>query len=89
MSPGPFSPDGDTAPEIYRKHVARIEDLEKDNKRLVKDSADAEKRWKKAEEELADIREADGDTTEGGDKASEAKLVSITTPGQIHATDNS
>lgn len=60
-SPGPFSPDGDTAPDIYRKHVARIEELEKDNKRLSKDSADADKRWKKAEEELADLREAEGD----------------------------
>lgn len=61
LSPGPFSPDGDTAPDIYRKHVARIEELEKENKRLSKESAESEKRWKKAEEELADLREAEGD----------------------------
>lgn len=58
-SPGPLSPDGDTAPDIYRKHVARIEELEKENKRLQKESSDSEKRWKKAEDELADLREDD------------------------------
>ncbi|KAH7325797.1 hypothetical protein B0I35DRAFT_457191 [Stachybotrys elegans] len=63
VPPGPFSPEGDTAPDIYRKHVAKIEELEKENKRLAKESADAEKRWKKAEEELADLREADGDAS--------------------------
>ncbi|PNY28412.1 Uncharacterized protein TCAP_01671, partial [Tolypocladium capitatum] len=63
-SPGPFPPDGgDTAPDIYRKHMARIEELEKETKRLAKEAADSEKRWKKAEEELSDLREADGDET--------------------------
>jgi hypothetical protein len=63
VSPGPsaFSPDGDTAPEIYRKQALRIEELERDNKRLAKDAQDGEKRWKKAEEQLEDIREADVD----------------------------
>ena len=64
-APGfPFTtPDGEvaTAADIYRKQVARIEDLEKENKRLARESADAEKRWQKAEGELADLREADGD----------------------------
>ncbi|KAH7149179.1 hypothetical protein B0J13DRAFT_621069 [Dactylonectria estremocensis] len=64
-SPVPFSPDGDTAPEIYRKHVARIEDLEKENKRLAKEASDSEKRWQKAEEELADIRDDDSDDADG------------------------
>ncbi|RYP30437.1 hypothetical protein DL767_006248 [Monosporascus sp. MG133] len=53
--------EGETAPEIYRKQVARIEDLEKENKRLAKEAADAEKQWRKAEEELAELREADVD----------------------------
>jgi hypothetical protein len=57
----PFSPDGETAPDIYRKHLARIEELEKENKRLSKEAADSEKRWQKAENELADIREAEGE----------------------------
>ncbi|CAI6097659.1 hypothetical protein V2G26_003040 [Clonostachys chloroleuca] len=75
--PGVASPpDGDTAPDIYRKHVARIEELEKENKRLEKESADAEKRWKKAEEELADLREAEGDdvpASTGGDDIEKLK----------------
>lgn len=79
FSPGPFSPDGDTAPEIYRKHVAKIEDLEKENKRLAKEASDSEKRWQKAEEELADIRDADGDdaAAEGGDNGQVDKLVRV------------
>lgn len=78
LSPGPLSPDGETAPDIYRKHVARIEDLEKENKKLSKEHADSEKRWQKAEEELADLREADAEPSSSkGDKDSEIdKLVS-------------
>lgn len=59
MSPGPLSPEIETAPDIYRKHVARIDELERENRRLAKESGDAEKRWKKAEDELADLREAE------------------------------
>ncbi|KAI1345065.1 hypothetical protein F5Y15DRAFT_364738 [Xylariaceae sp. FL0016] len=69
----PLSPEGETAPEIYRKQVARIEDLEKENKRLAKEAGDSEKRWQKAEEELADLREADGD---GSDSSQLEKLKS-------------
>ncbi|RAL64090.1 hypothetical protein DID88_003278 [Monilinia fructigena] len=60
-----FSPSGDTAPDIYRKQALRIEDLERENKRLSKEAVDSEKRWKKAEEELEDLREADGESTKG------------------------
>ncbi|CRK47684.1 hypothetical protein BN1723_007703 [Verticillium longisporum] len=63
LSPGPFSPDGESATDIYRKHVTRIEELEKENKRLAKDAAESEKRWKKAEEDLADLREEDGEAS--------------------------
>lgn len=80
MSPGPFSPEGDTAPDIYRKHVARIEELEKENKRVTKEAADSEKRWKKAEEELADLRESDG--KDGKDSQTE-KLVCIAGENRI------
>ena len=62
---GPFSPEGETAPDIYRKHVVRIEELERENKRFQKEAADAEKRWQKAEEELADLREVEGEGGEG------------------------
>ncbi|KAH8893426.1 hypothetical protein GQ53DRAFT_645311 [Thozetella sp. PMI_491] len=60
LSPGLFSPDGETAPDIYRKQVSRIEELEKENKRLAKEASDSEKRWQKAEEELDTLRESDG-----------------------------
>ncbi|KAI0434453.1 hypothetical protein F5Y09DRAFT_328323 [Xylaria sp. FL1042] len=61
-----LSPEGETAADIYRKQVARIEDLEKENKRLAKEAADAERRYKKAEEELADLQEADQEGSENG-----------------------
>ncbi|KAI8950694.1 hypothetical protein F4801DRAFT_335037 [Xylaria longipes] len=65
---GPLSPmltpEGETAADIYRKQVARIEDLEKENKRLAKEASDAERRYQKAEEELADLQEADQDGSE-------------------------
>ena len=70
LSPNPFSPEGDTAPDIYRKQALRIEDLEKENKRLAKEAADGEKRWKKAEEELEDFREAEGDAIANGNERS-------------------
>lgn len=65
----PFSPEGDTAPEIYRKQAIRIEELEKENKRLAKEASDGEKRWKKAEEELEDLREADDEPKEAKNAA--------------------
>lgn len=78
-SPGYFPADGDTAPEIYRKQAVKIEELEKENKRLTKDASDGEKRWKKAEEELEDLREAEGDSpsklTAGGSSGEIEKLV--------------
>ena len=54
------SPEENSAPDIYRKQAARIEELEKDNKRLGKEVSEGERRWKKAEEELEDLREAEG-----------------------------
>ena len=72
-----FSPDGDTAPDIHRKQAIRIEELEKENKRLGKEATDGEKRWKKAEGELEDLREADGDSAKGKDTASGASSQEI------------
>ena len=76
-SVNPRSPDGDTAPDIYRKHVARIEELEKENKRLSKEATEATRRWEKAEEELA--ARDDGSTSagdsDGEEKVTMAKLV--------------
>lgn len=74
-SASPFSPDGETAPDIYRKHVAKIEELERENKRLIRETADSEKRWKKAEEELADVREAERHGVTDAHRSQMAKLV--------------
>lgn len=88
---GPLSPslsgaksptleDGISAPEIYRKQAARIEELEKENKRLAKEASDGEKRYKKAEDELEDLREAEPAIKEGSKDADAEleKLVSST-----------
>jgi hypothetical protein len=69
----PTSEGGETAADIYRKQVARIEDLEKENKRLAKEAGDSEKRWQKAEEELADLKTSDGKAGTGDDQVE--KLV--------------
>lgn len=71
----PLSPDGETAPDIYRKQVARIEELERENRKLGKDATDAERRWQKAEEQLSDLREGEDDA-EGGKGGAAEKLVS-------------
>lgn len=42
--------------------VQRVEELEKENRRLEGEKEDAEKRWHKLEDELQDVREADGDS---------------------------
>lgn len=81
----PLSPDGDTIPDIYRKQAVRLEELEKENKRLDKEATDAETRWRKTEEELEEAREANSEVVELRarlDKAGEletelTKLVSL------------
>lgn len=77
LSPGPGSPEGATAPEIYRKQVARIEELEKENERLTKDNSEAEERRSKAEEALEELRESAG-KAESGDEV--LKLVRLRSP---------
>ena len=71
---GPRSPsgtgDGETAADIYRKQSARIDELERQNKRLTKDAADSEKRWRNAEDALADARD-------GGETSELSRLVSL------------
>lgn len=85
ISGGPFSPgtEGETAADIYRKQVARIEDLEKENKRLAKEAADSEKRWEKAEEELTELKESDGKAS-GSDSAEITKLVRTLSRDIVH-----
>lgn len=52
----PLSPKSDSMSEIYRKQAARLEELERENKRLTKDLDTSENRWRKAEEELEELR---------------------------------
>jgi hypothetical protein len=74
-SPG-YPPEENTAPDIYRKQAVRIEELEKENKRLAREAGDSERRWKKAEEELEDLREAEGDSSSKGQEVSSTSRFS-------------
>ena len=53
----PLTPDEGTIQDIYRKQSARLEELEKENRRLAKEVLDGEHRWRKTEEELEELRE--------------------------------
>lgn len=53
----PLTPDEGTIQDIYRKQSARLEELEKENKRLAKEVTDGEHRWRRSEEELEELRE--------------------------------
>ena len=70
LSPGTTSgalpalaPDGETMSDIYRKQALRLEELERDNKRLEKEAKDGEARWRRSEEELEELREASGEAS--------------------------
>ena len=55
-----LSPDGDAVTEIYRKQAFRLDELEKENKKLLKEIEISESRWRKTEEELEELREKSG-----------------------------
>ena len=59
-----LSPEGDSLNEIYRKQASRLDELEKENRRLAKDARENEARWKKTEEELEELRESSGEVAE-------------------------
>ncbi|KAL9114415.1 MAG: hypothetical protein Q9227_001496 [Pyrenula ochraceoflavens] len=69
----PDAPDGDSSPEIYRKQQVRISELELENRRLEKAAKDSETRWRKTEEELEDLREANGEAVALRQKIQEAE----------------
>ena len=60
----PFSPEGESVNEIYRKQTARLDELERENKRLAKETREFETRWKKSLEELEDLRDANAEIVE-------------------------
>ena len=59
-----LTPDSESVNSIYRKQTARLDELEKENRRLAKESQEAEKRWRHAEEELEELREGSGEVAE-------------------------
>ncbi|KAJ5816644.1 hypothetical protein N7447_008877 [Penicillium robsamsonii] len=75
----PLTGDGESVHEVFRKQSTKIEELEKDNKRLEKDLADATLRWRKTEEQVEDLRDASVDGAELKEqlKKAEEKVASI------------
>ena len=50
--------DGESMTEIYRKQAARVEELEKENRRLAKEAKEGASRWRALETELEELRES-------------------------------
>ncbi|GIJ99413.1 hypothetical protein Aspvir_001545 [Aspergillus viridinutans] len=69
----PLTGNGDSVHEVYRKQSMRIEELEKENKRLEKQLEESTSRWRKTEEQLEDLREASVDGAELKDKLEKAE----------------
>jgi hypothetical protein len=75
-SPPPITPGGGVSGDIYREQAQRIEELERENKKLGNEVEEGKKRWKKGEEELEELREARGDVAVAVERGKEAdKLV--------------
>jgi hypothetical protein len=75
-SPTGGAPGVGVSGDIYREQAQRIEELERDNKRLTVEVEAGEKRWKSNEEELEELRESRGDVALAAEKGKEAeKLV--------------
>ena len=62
---GPKSPslpalnaDEESMTEIYRKQAARVDELEKENRRLTKEAREGEGRWRALEAELEELQES-------------------------------
>ncbi|KAL3452918.1 hypothetical protein BJX65DRAFT_157497 [Aspergillus insuetus] len=64
LSLPPLSADGESVHEVYRKQAGRIEELERENKRLEKEFEEVTGRFKKTEDQLEDLREASVDVAE-------------------------
>ncbi|KAK5958162.1 hypothetical protein OHC33_000003 [Knufia fluminis] len=73
----PTSPaEGDDFPDIYRKQMARIEELENENKRLAKEAQESQNRWQKNEDELEELREKAAEGIRPGNEEEVQKLRS-------------
>jgi peptidoglycan hydrolase CwlO-like protein len=69
----PLTGDGESVHEVFRKQSTKIEELEKENKRLESEIADATARWRKTEEQVEDLREASVDSVELREKLKQAE----------------
>ena len=76
-SPTAVTPGGGgVSSDIYREQAQRIDELERENKRLAAEAEQSEARWKKGEEELEELREGRGDVALAAERGKEAdKLV--------------
>jgi len=83
-----LTPDGETMNDIYRKQAFRLDELERENKRLEKEAREGEARWRRSEEELEGLREASGEASAfkvQAQKAEESQLLIIELKGEIAA----
>ncbi len=75
-SAAPLSPGEGVTSGVYREQAQRIEELDKENKRLASQNDEYRERFSKAEEELEELREEKGDVAVAVAKGQEAeKLV--------------
>ena len=72
----PLTPDGNAMSEIYRKQATRLDEVEKENRRLTKDLEASENRWRKAEEELEELRSSNAQIAELKSRAETAQAKS-------------
>lgn len=59
----PLSPQGDTMTDIYRKQASRLEQLEKDNRRLERELDESEEGRRKAEDRVEELIESTAEVT--------------------------
>ena len=69
----PLAPGDEQIHEVFRRQTARVEELEKENKRLEKEYSSANARREKAEEELEDLRESSVEVIELKDRLAKAE----------------
>jgi myosin heavy subunit len=84
-----LTPDGETMNDIYRKQALRLDELERENKRLEKEAREGEARWRRGEEELEELREVFGEASVAfkvqAKKAEESQSVSTELKAEIAA----
>ncbi|EHY61125.1 hypothetical protein ABEF92_002095 [Exophiala dermatitidis] len=70
-----FRDSAPLSPAAASVSLARVEELEKENKRLAKEAEDHEKRWRRMEEELEELREQNAEkSASAGVDSSEEEL---------------